>query len=328
MNIDYCIKSVIAHKKYDPTIAIYFMGLTITSERTKLQLFKSYIVENIFYDKELTEKLIDIFCEVQKIYFAFNRFIYLYKFKKAKRENICLDLYLRPLNRLDDDDKIQILHMDSVYTFSIYDLIHMWKESLTHSDCFFPRPKPLKNPFTNLPFKMYNLYNIYFKLQCRKKLIPFYINEFFRLGFNYNLFTIKFHSALKDYAIENHIQKSDNDELFEDIQSMCEKLNEMYGDTFRVNTINNIREKNVIVDTLKPYLLLFYRYTYSRNSLLKKKCIKLLKREIKLFFEANQVFGRRLVFTTSINKNNDVETPTITLTSSTKRFLHQIKYFH
>ena len=115
-------------------------------------------------------------------------------------------------------------------------------------------------------------------------------------------------------------------ELFDDIQSMCEKLNDLYGDDFRVNTITNMSQKRIIVHTFKPYLQLFYRYTYSRNSALRKHCMRLLKKEIKLFFEANSLFGRRLVFVHSANKLQQVEQPRITLTPETRQFLKKIKF--
>ena len=137
---------------------------------------------------------------------------------------------------------------------------------------------------------------------------------------------IKFNQLLKDIAINNHIETCDIDELYEDIQSMCEKLNDLYGNEFRVNTITNVNQKRIIVNTFKPYLQLYYRYTYSRNHKMKKYCMSLLKKEIKKFFETNSLFGRKLVFVHPGNKMFQVEQPIITLTSETKRFLNKIKY--
>jgi len=310
----------------DPCLAFYFLGFKIDLKRSKLQLFDDYIIKNIFCNKAMNKKLIDVFCEAQKIYFAFNRLIYFYKLKKAKKMDVELDLYLTPLHLFPIEDKIKILHVDMLYTFRLTDLMNMWKQSLMHSNDLFPSPQTLRNPYTNIPLREHHLYNIYLELDSSPHQIPFYIKEFFKLNFNSDLFLIKFNQLLKDIAIDNHIDRCDFNELFEDVQSMCEKLNDLYGDDFRVNTITNMNQKRIIVHTLKPYLQLFYRYTYSRNSVLRKHCLRLLKKEIKLFFEKNSLFGRRLVFIHHANKLYQVEKPTITLTSETRFFLNKMKY--
>jgi len=326
MNINFVINNVLRHKNMDSGLSVYFLGFDINLKRSKLQLFNDYIINNIFCNKVLNEKLIDIFCEMQKIYFAFNRLMFFYKLKKSKKMTSELDLYLTPLNLYPMKDKIKLLHMGMLYTFHLNDLMNMWKQSLIHSDDLFPSPKTFKNPYTNIPFQEHHLYNIYFKLVYSSLQIPFFIKESFKLNFDSDFFVIKFNELLKEIAIDNHIERCDMNDLYEDIQDMCEKLNDLYSYKFRVNLITNVNQKRIIVHTFKPYLQLFYRYTYSRNVVLKKHCMRLLKKEIKLFFEANSLFGRRLVFVNSANKLQQVEQPTITLTSETSLFLKKIKF--
>ena len=329
INMDtlFFIKNVIRYKKYDENIYFYFTGFNIKTNKTKLEAFKDYVVTNLFCKEELTAQLIDIFCEVQKIYFAFNRLIYLYKFKKAKKmvENH-LDLHLQPLSILPEEAKMKILHMGMIYTFSLKDLALIWKESLIHSNDLFPKPQILKNPYTNLKFKEHHIYNIYFALFFNRYRIPFLIDGFFKMNFNIELFVIKYYSILIEFSIQNHLQRCDIDELFEDIQAMCEKLNDLYGSKFRVNTITDETHKREIVECMKDYLLLYYRYSYSRNVSLKKRCMRLLKKEIKVFFTLNPLYGRRIIFVHRNNRILQPNKPFVTLSSDTKQFLHLMKF--
>lgn len=326
MGIYFFINHVIHYRGYDVELLNYFMGFHIDMDRTKLQIFKDSIYSNLFCDDDMTEKIVNIFFEAQKIYFAFNRFIYLYKLKKTKTRPCLTDLYLTPLSQIPEKDKIQLLHGNMQYTFRLTDLTKAWTEQLTHSNDLFPRPQILKNPYTNIPFDNHHLYNIYFKLYFSGFQISFFIKEFFKLDFNLVFYKLKLNQILKEIAIDNYLETNDIDELYDDIKSMCEKLNELYKKKFRVNLISNDDQKKIIVNTFKPYLKIFYKYSYSRDLLLKRHCIKLLKEEIKNFFLLNPMFGRRLVFITSKNKNLQVETPINTLSGKAKKFLKDIRF--
>ena len=180
MNIQYFIKKIIEYKKYESNTAQYFIGYDlIRIKKSKLQVFKDFIVCNLFCKPEITEILIDIFCEIQKIRFAFNRLIHFWKFKKAKRLPHELDLCLIPMSSYPPHQKVQIIHQETLYTFRISDIINMWKKALTNNNDLFPAPKNLKNPFTNLPFQENNMYNLYFALINSNYHIPFTITGFF-----------------------------------------------------------------------------------------------------------------------------------------------------
>ena len=140
--MQYFIEKIITYRKYDPSTAQYFIGYDLVQiKRSKLHIFKDFIVTNLFCSQKTTDLLIDIFCEIQKIHFAFNRLIYYYKFKKAKRLPQELDLCLVPLDKYPSHQKVQIIHQETLYTFRIPDIINMWKKALTTSDNLFPAPK-------------------------------------------------------------------------------------------------------------------------------------------------------------------------------------------
>ena len=127
-------------------------------------------------------------------------------------------------------------------------------------------------------------------------------------------------------AIENHLSNTDNDELFCDIQNMCKAISEKSNYTFRINNINDIQNKENIVEGMMPFLRLYYRYEYSKCIIIRKRSLRLLKTELKSFFKINPLFGRRILYFK--NKNNASpfvsDKPIVQLSDETKTFLRII----
>ena len=82
------------------------------------------------------------------------------KFKS--KYNVDTDLHLNPLEVLPENQKILILENNTLYDFKLKDLLSCWKIALLSSQGLFSKPFALKNPYTNIPFKINNLYNIYY----------------------------------------------------------------------------------------------------------------------------------------------------------------------
>ena len=74
-----------------------------------------------------------------------------------------------------------ILYKIRPYIVLNLNLINLWKISLHNNDNMFPLPKSLKNPFTNIKFDSYQLYNIYFKYGFSINIIPEIIIDFFKV---------------------------------------------------------------------------------------------------------------------------------------------------
>ena len=94
-----------------------------------------------------------------------NRFVYNYKYNKAKIV-VDTDMGLNKLN-INDHNVFCLFHNNSKYLFLINDLIKIINSSLTNSYMFFSQPLPSKNPYNNLPFTKSNLYNIYLFLKFK-----------------------------------------------------------------------------------------------------------------------------------------------------------------
>ena len=134
---------------------------------------------NAFMIKENREnEILDYFCKIQKVYRALNRFAFIIKYNKAK---IVVNTDME-LNKINEKDKnILCLYQEKAkYLFKIFDLIKIINISLTNSYLFFAEPLCIKNPYNNIPFNKSTLYNIYYYLIERPKLlVKFNILELF-----------------------------------------------------------------------------------------------------------------------------------------------------
>jgi hypothetical protein len=249
-----------------------------------LSLIKRNILESPFISDDLKNKIFSIFSTTQRQYLILNKFIYICKFKQASFYESDNDLFCNPLDQFPNSQKVIILHKKRKYIFRLTDLMNSWKNSLTHSEELFPSMQDFRNPYTNIPFKKSNLYNIYFALYFSPLQIHFLIQEYFNINFSQKYFCIKFSSVLKDIAIQNFIETTNNTELVDDIKEMCNKY---YNGDNDVDFSINFNERFKIIKTMKEYLYIYYLSEYSQNKKVKRLSINFLNKEFKQFILAN-----------------------------------------
>jgi len=249
----------------------------------RLQILKNYIINSPFVNARVTLQLCKIFCKTQKVYRALTKFIYIYKFFKASTFNNSRDLQYNSFKHCPDSQKIIILHHNKKYLFRLSELVRIWKNSLSQSEEFFPEPKTLRNPYTNIPFNNANLYNIYFRIRQNSLFVPILIQGLFELEFDITKFKIKFNNILKNIAIKNYINDGDVDDIILDIKNMCR---EYYSGSniLRFKTKDNELK---IIKQMKPYIHLYYFIEYSSNAKIKNKSKAILKKEFTEFWKVN-----------------------------------------
>ena len=242
----YIIKKINKNEELLPHLKVF-------KKPNKYETLQFYII-NGFLKKEDKEIISELFFKAQKIYFAFVKFSFLYRFKKASLFEMKQDLFYNSFDKFPISQKITILHENKRYIFRLTDLIQCWKKALTHNEDLFPVVQNLKNPYTNLPFKNYNLYNIYYRIYFSSFQIPFLIQEFFNLNFNKNHFLTKFSIILKDIAIINYVDTAYIQELCDDIQTM---FNLYYIGEKNLDFYLNMWRTKEIIKILKDYIYLF-----------------------------------------------------------------------
>ena len=185
----------------------------------------------------------------KRIYNAFTRIKYIYKFKKAEIQ-INHDLYLNPID-ISKNNYITILQNDKKYLFTTSDIINIMNSSLSNAPHFFVNPLISKNPYNNIPFNKSTLYNIYFFIKNSNYIMPPLIKGFFMTNFNLHLFVKEYEAIIRDIAIENFIFKSDSNVLYNVVINMLNKY-----DIKNNFSIHEDFPQEKLVSIMRPYLYL------------------------------------------------------------------------
>jgi hypothetical protein len=278
---------------------IFFMFIN-KKERSLEIKFKYFIneINNIFLTEEQKEDFINIFCKIQKTYFALSRFAYIYKYKKAKIV-VDFDLCLNPID-VNNKNSICLLQEKYKYYFRINDLINIINTALSNSPMFFSEPLISKNPYNNIPFNKSTLYNIYFNIISKTFIVSELINKFFLSNFDLDKFEKDNEYLIREHAIQKYVKNTDIDTLYNSILLMIDNYNNDYNNDYNYNNANKILihtnfSKKALVDVMRPYLILYYSYKYSLINTKKIHSKNILYKKLKDFYTFNPTFSRQYI---------------------------------
>ena len=259
---------------------------------------------------ERENELLDYFCKIQKVYYALNKFAFIFKYKKAKIV-VNTDMELNEINETDSN-VICLYQEKAKYLFKIFDLIKIINISLSNSCSFsfFAEPLCIKNPYNNIAFSKSTLYNIYYLTERPKLLIKFNILELFfkfhECHFNLTKFLSNYEYLLREHSIKNRIRNSIIDDLYDEIKIMLDIFNKNKVEKKKIRVYPEF-PKEIVVKVFKPYLLL---YTNSKDLLipiLKRKFAFKLHKKLLDFQKFNPLFGRSKITYVKKLINNKVK---------------------
>ena len=303
---------------------IYFMFIC-KKEYSLKNKFKYFLneINNIFLTEEQKEDFINIFCKIQKTYFALSRFAYMYKYKKAKIV-VDFDLCLNPIDT-SNKNSICLLQEKYKYYFRINDLISIIDTALSNSPNFFSDPLNSKNPYNNVPFNKSTLYNIYFNIRAKTCIIPELIHKFFLCDFNLDKFEKEFEYLIREHAIQKYIKNSHTESLYNSVLSMINYYNSNRNHQINIHTDF---PKKKLIDIMKPYLHLYYLHKYSLITTKKIHSKNILYDKLNKFYMFNPIFGRQQVkVQTVFFKNKKVYKNTYTYNDKHIPFYQESKTF-
>ena len=231
-----------------PSSLVNIFLLINWKKQNKFEIFKDNILEEEFLTKHDKEILLDLYISVVKLMSKLKSIVRIYKYNKAVKYDIDTDLHLNPLDDLSENEKITILENKTLYNFKLRDLLSCWKIALLNSQGLFSKPIAVKNPYTNIPIKTHNLYNIYFKCLNMYVNLPLCITNFFKCNMNINKFQLYYFTTLKEVAVINFMNTNNYYEMFEQI----------------LNLLHDYR-KEVDYLTFTNYCPAFYTYKGSQN---------------------------------------------------------------
>jgi hypothetical protein len=256
-------------------------------------------MKNVFFNEEIRLEFMNVFCKIQRIYHSFARLAYIYKYKKSAivvDEDLCMNKLLEHKKNV-----ICIFQKNSRYLFNIRDLIKVINSSLTNSHELFSLPLNVKNPYNNVVFNRSTLYNIYFFVKFNTNLYPELLFKFFKENFSLRIFGKKQEHLLREYILVNYINNTDDDTIHNDVLDMIN-----YANTFIKYPIYVDKDfpKKTLIKIMKPYFKLWISAQYSLTYSTQRSCYKKFKTNITAFSIYNPAFGRKIIVTRGVFKNN------------------------
>ena len=85
-----------------------------------------------------------------------------------------------------------MIENNKIYKFDYFEMFKLIKEKIYYHEHYFILPMMPSNPYTNLPFSLHNLYNIYLQMLNSLYIVPYGIRLFFSVGFNLDKFIDKY----------------------------------------------------------------------------------------------------------------------------------------
>ena len=205
----------------------YFSKIYINGIKNRLITLKE-LDDNIFLGVNNKLRLQEIFCKLQKTYYAFSKLAYIWRLKKSKIA-VDNDLSLNPID-INNKNIFILFQNGSRYLFTSNDLINIINTNLSNSPNFFCLPLWSKNPYNNIPFTHANFFNIYFFLKFKVCNVPILFELFFKSNLNLQDFAFHNECVIRSFKIDNFVKSSDNDTLYKNIiKMMTENIDIMHN---------------------------------------------------------------------------------------------------
>jgi hypothetical protein len=245
---------------------------------------------NAFYKADIMDNFMRIFCITQRIYRAFSRLAFLFKYRRAKIYNTH-NLGIVPIS-ITDKNTIVVFQNKKKYLFTTHELCNIVNTSLSNCAHFFPCPVKCKNPYTNTVLDDSALYYIYFKLVHNRVEPEWFLlfTRFFVCEFSIDRFLEYNECLIQEYNIKRYAYNSNAVEIYDYILDMFEDYNYMFKN--RAIEIHEDFPKNRLGELMRPYLHCYIQSKYSVSNSVRIKQTCLLKTKMKAFYLFNSAFGR------------------------------------
>ena len=254
--------------------------------RHKTRVFMKHVM-NIFYTKEQVDNMWDIYIKTHRAYTGFATFVNMWRLKRAVVQ-VSDDLCMNPIT-IQPGRSISIFQNNSIYYFSISDLINICTAALIHSPGFFSDPHTPRNPYINLPFTNAIMYKIYDSIRKSNYRMPVLLHLYYLCDFDINRFYLTHEATVRSEYINNFVKAGDTDELAIYVDEMLDKFS-----TRNRLHIDSDFPQEILLDVMRPFLRLYFIHRFSLSVTEDKyRSYYILKYKLKKFIEFNPAFGRK-----------------------------------
>lgn len=280
----------------------------LSNEPKFKELYKN-ISDNFLVSTENQNLFLDFFSNIQKVYWAFNKFSKIIR-QRYSTNKVEHDLLLAPIS-ITQRNVIQLYENNCMYLFTLQDLSRIITTAVCNSPMFHSEPLNPKNPYSGVIFSKSNLYNIYFHMKERLSSFPEVVHKFFLSDFNINSFAESNKLIIRDIYINQFVDNEDTDEIVESIYDM---INEFY---LRIDIDENF-PNDILINTFKSPTTNYLHYKYNYD--LSKRAInyKLMSTKMNSIIQKCPGIGRRII----VIKDKKKYTSFITLDGKTEPILY------
>ena len=254
------------------------------------------IVANDWIGDNIKNQLIDDVYITHKVYFGFLRFYNIISKKYGKYYDFNEDLCGNDLSTLKSSCKIELYEDKMYYVFRISDIISIINNALSTNYCFHVNPKKITNPFTNNPFTLSNLYNMYNEIKISNYKMPLLFHYYYLSNFNLDLMATNYNYEINEYVIEHFVQSLTPNKMIKIIRNMISILKPILKGII----ISKDFPGNILISAFKPFLKYYYIIQNTSNYHKLYHIKDFLFRKMVLFAEKNPSFGRILYKTENV----------------------------
>lgn len=287
MYTNYSVYSFICkiHKEFKTMKSRSFIKKSASSKFSALNHF----FNNKFNSERQVECVFNAFSKAQRTYFAFNKFVNIYKLKKYPKV-VTDDLSMTALD-INSKNTMTIVQNKSIYLFNLNELIHIIETAIGHAPSFFSDPQRPKNPFNNEEFSNAILYNIYFKMKYSVRITSTIFHLYFLSNFDNDEFVINNEAFLREFSIKKYVFTTPALCLWSSVIEM------LSANVFTKKlTIHKQFPKEQLVEIFRPFLYYYYIVNYDiRGTHKLSKYKRILHYKLKQFYEYNKAFGRQII---------------------------------
>jgi hypothetical protein len=246
------------------------------------------MLNNPFNSIDTKMELSNIFCIMQQYKNSYKQCIYRWRRKRFTRYENDTDLRSNSLSSYNPAQLISIVENNTIYDFCLPDLIKIINNALLYREDLFSSPIFPKNPYTNLPFGLHNMYNIYFHILSTSQIMPNLLYLFFLSNFNIDTFFTNNEPFLRDKNILSYYKELTEDEKYNNILTML-NIYAKYVDNI---IIHAHYPKHKIVDKLGFLLPDYLTCKYSYYATKKHQSRMHIKQSLTNLNNTSPKFGR------------------------------------
>jgi len=297
----------------DLGIIFYFCSsYKIETYEEKLLIFLQ-ILNSPFTNNESKKKYI----KMMKIYNKYNYYINIiqkkWKFNRYKIYDCDCDLTMVPLNEFKNNELITFVQNDTIYTFTIKDMLSIIQNSLFSCEYLNEKPSHPKNPYNNIILPNHVLYNLYIKCKNQNIQLNYFVKQYYLCDFCLYSFRCQNNFKLGMNAIKQYIIYTPDELIYDEIYDMIFYIN-IHNLHIKYNIIetitlvepDNINEKYMkkIIKLCKKMLFPYFMHLYrtQHDAMLNKYYINKMMTYLKTIINYNPNFWCDNVSTDSDSK--------------------------